>query len=293
MIVSLPLQTASVSSHVSPDLLTAFLDASRPAMRTEPALRLERSPLQFVLVQVRFSPVTLMRDYVPPLQEKLRKSGFPGFSKETMQHVSFGPEPKAETSKRWCFVSRDKREGVVLAEDFIVYETTRYDIYETFTERFRNVLAELNAVAEIGFASQIGLRYVDVIHSLDGHPPDWFVREQFHGLKADEIGEPLTNQFLSVVRTADGILKLKTLDGHGPGFMPPDLEAARLKFDLELTEQDSFRILDFDHIWTGEIDFVPEDIVARMWALHGSIEKSFKATVTGDALAVWESKEKG
>lgn len=259
-------------------------------MRTEPSLKLERSPLQFVLIQVRFSPVAAIRDYVPLFQDKLRKNGFPGFNKETMQQFSFGPEPKVENTTRWRFVSRDKREGVVLAEDFVVYETSRYDVFETFTERFKNVLIELNGVAQIDFASQIGLRYVDVVHSLDEHDPDWFIRDQFHGLKADGIGELMTNQFLSVVKTADGVLKLKTHDGYGPEFMPPDLEATSLEFDLKLTEQDSFRILDFDHIWKGEIDFVPTEIVAKMWALHESIEQTFKETVTDDAMRVWKSK---
>lgn len=252
-------------------------------------MKLERSPLQLVLVQVRFSPVTAMREYVPPFQDKLRKSGFPGFMKEQIQQVTFGPEPAAETSTRWSFMSRDKREGVVLTEDFVVYETTFYDVFEKFTGRFLEVLTELNAAASISFASQVGLRYVDVVRSLDGHAPDWFVREQFHGLSANGIGQSITNQFLSVVRTADGVLKLKTLDGKGPDFMPPDLDTTRLEFDLKLQEDDSFRILDFDHVWKGEIDFDPTEITRRMWALHGSIEKIFRATVTEGALKVWES----
>lgn len=262
-------------------------------MRTVPGLKLQRSPLQFVLIQVRFSPVVAMSEYVPPFQDKLRKAGFPGFNKETIQQFSFGPEPKLETSTRWSFVSRDKREGVVLTEDFIVYETTRYDVFETFTERFKDLLAELQAVAEINFASQIGLRYVDVIHSLDGHPPDWFIQEQFHGLRPDEIGDSVTNQFLSVIKTSDGVLKLKLLDGRGPGFMPPDLEATRLEFALNLTEHDAFRILDFDHIWRGEMDFVPDVIISKMWALHGPIAQTFNATVTAEAMRVWREKGSG
>jgi uncharacterized protein (TIGR04255 family) len=260
-------------------------------MRQEAGLKLERSPLEFVLVQVRFSPVTAMGKYIPPLQDELRKSGFPGFTKERMQQVTFGPEPTVETGTRWCFVSREKREGVVLTEDFVVYETSRYDVFESFTKQFKDVLEKLNAVAEIDFASQIGLRYVDVVRSLDGHPPQWFIREELQGLTATSVNEDeVTNQFLSLVKTSEGRLKFKSFEGRGPGFMPPDLDATRLQFDLELTEHDPFRILDFDHIWKGEIDFVPDEIVDKMWALHGSIERIFKATVTKEAIAVWQSK---
>ena len=259
-------------------------------MRPKSTPKLARSPLQLVLIQVRFSPVTAMREYVPPFQDILRKSGFPGHNKEKIEQITFGPEPEVHASTRWSFVSRDKRESVILTEDFVVYETTRYDIFETFTERFEEVLTQLNNIAEISFATQIGLRYVDVVHTLDDQAPDWFIREQLHGLSAQGIGKPITNQLLSVVETADGILKLKTLDGHGPSFMPPDLEVSRLEFDLKLTEQEPFRILDFDHIWRGEVDFVPSEIIEKMWALHGSIEKTFKATVTDEAIEVWGSK---
>ena len=41
-------------------------------MRTEPALKLERSPLILVLSQIRFSPVLKMADFVPDIQEKMR-----------------------------------------------------------------------------------------------------------------------------------------------------------------------------------------------------------------------------
>ncbi len=232
-----------------------------------------------------------MREYVPALQDRLRKLGFPGFNREQIQQFVIGPEPKSETSLRWCFVSRDKREGVVLTEDFVVYETTRYEVFDTFVERVRTVLSELNEIASVDFATQIGLRYIDVIHELDGHEPAWFIRQQFQGLSPDAVGEPeVMNQFFSMIKTSEGLLKLKSIEGCGSSFMPPDLEANRLKFALSLADDAAFRILDFDHIWKGEIDFAPDQIIEKMWAIHGSIGKAFRATVTPEALAVWEAK---
>jgi uncharacterized protein (TIGR04255 family) len=260
-------------------------------MQKDTKPKLERSPLQFVLVQFRFSPITAMSEYVPRLQEILRKSGFPGFSREQIQQVIFGPTPKAETTSRWCFVSRDKREGVVLTEDYVVYETTRYDVFETFTDRVKRILEKLNNIAEIGFATQIGLRYVDVIRSLDGHPPNWFIREEVQGLNAQGLSEKaVVNQFLSMITTNEGILKIKSLEGVGPGFMPPDLEATRLDFDLSMPEGEAFRVLDFDHIWKGEVDFVPDRLIQTMELLHNSIGKAFMATVKPEAIEVWKSK---
>ena len=209
-----------------------------------------------------------------------------------MQQVIFGPEPTAETSTRWCFVSRDKRESVVLTDDFIVYETTSYEVFDTFSRRVKDILTELNGVADIGFASQIGLRYVDVITALDGHSPSWFIREQLQGLTPNDVeAKEVVNQFLSVITTNDGQLKLKSLEGRGPRFMPPDLEATRLEFELKLNDGEQFRILDFDHIWKGEMDFGPDELVRRMDTLHEGIKQTFKAAVTPEAITVWKKGE--
>ena len=102
-------------------------------MRKEPALKLKKSPLVFVLSQVRFSPILKMENYVPDIQEDLRKQGFPRYKKEDIQQVSFGgPDIRAERDNRWVFSSRDQTEAIVLAPTFVVYETTNYDVFETF-----------------------------------------------------------------------------------------------------------------------------------------------------------------
>ena len=44
--------------------------------RQNPPLKLRYSPLVMVLAQVRFSPVLKMADYVPAIQEKLRREGY-------------------------------------------------------------------------------------------------------------------------------------------------------------------------------------------------------------------------
>lgn len=233
-----------------------------------------------------------MEKYVASIQDKLRKIGFPRYDPEHIQQINFVPEPVSERVLRWNFVSRDKTEGVLLTENFIVYETTKYDVFETFAEQCAKVLTILNDIAEVDFATQIGLRYVDVIRELDGHPLNWFIRNEFHGLLPAAVdGWHVSNQFFTLIKTDEGTLKLKSIDGQGPNFMPSDLESNRLAFDLVLQEQDRFRILDFDHIWKGDIDFEPTVIVEKMRDLHAPIGKVFRATVSDEAIHVWMKKE--
>ena len=46
--------------------------------RTSPPLRLPGSPLVLVLCQVRIATVRDMAGYIPALQDRLRRDGFPG-----------------------------------------------------------------------------------------------------------------------------------------------------------------------------------------------------------------------
>ncbi len=234
-----------------------------------------------------------MKEYVALFQDWLRKNGFPGFKREHMQRFVFGPDPETETSSRWKFLSKDKTERVILTQDFIVYETSNYLRFTAFTERLAAILSTLNSIAEIDYVSQIGLRYVDVIHQLDGYPPSWFIREQLKGLPHELVDgcQVRVNQSLSVLDTPVGELRLRVLAGTGQNFLPPDLEQDELEFKLKLNTEDEFKILDFDHIWKGEIDFDADPIIEKLWDLHASVKQTFEASVTEEALTVWERGE--
>jgi uncharacterized protein (TIGR04255 family) len=231
-----------------------------------------------------------MHKYVPQVQEALRKKGYPGFFEEQAEKITLGPKPLIESRTRWRFVNRAKQKCIVLAEDFVVYETSAYDVFHTFIDCFREVLEQLNSEAEIEYVTQIGLRYVDVICELDGYSPEWFIKEQFRGVRAEDLDEiDTTNQFLTLIKTTEGNLNVRSYERNGPEFMPPDLAESRLEFRQSLAPGDRYRVLDFDHIWKGEMDFTADEITGKMEDLHKGIDKTFKWIVTADALKVWQS----
>ena len=151
-------------------------------------LKLHRSPLILVLAQVSFSPVLLIKEYIPAIQEELRKQRYSGYRAEQIQQVTFiGAEVKAEQTNRWVFESRDRREAVVISPDFVVYETSNYDVFETFLERFEPVLALLRDKISLDFAGQVGLRYVDLIRPVQGKTASEFLSERLRGLPKENL----------------------------------------------------------------------------------------------------------
>ena len=234
-----------------------------------------------------------MSEYVPKLQEQLRKQGFPRFDEEQIRQFVFGPgRPESREAVRWNFRSKDEYEDVILTSDFVVYETSRYNRFADFVERLSLVIELLKEVAEIDLVSQIGLRYVDLVQRLDSHEPHWFLQERIKGLAGSSIGiDEARNQLVVTAKTPEGQLTVRCLEGRGPNFMPPDLDSTHLKFDTTLEEGTGFRILDFDHVWRGETDFDTASITEQTGKLKQYIWNAFKATVTEDAIEVWKRGE--
>ena len=258
----------------------------------ETALKLERSPLVFVLSQVRFPAVLKMEDHVPDIQEALRKQDFPRYNKEDIQQVTFGgTELKAERDKRWVFASRSRHEAVILSSNFVVYETSDYDIFETFTERFSPVLELIGDITATEFVEQIGLRYVDLIRPTENKAAGEFLRQKVRGLSQEDLGAKSTrSQFSTQARTEQGDLFVRSFENTGPNMVPPDLVSTHLRFktDPDDLKDELYRILDIDHITKGEFDFSREQLIEKLWDLHEFSSKAFRAAVTEEAIEFWK-----
>src|SRR5258706_10615035 len=133
-----------------------------------PRFKLERAPLVLVLTQVRFSPVLSMGEFVPKIQESLRKGGFPKFLVQESEQIQLGPEIKSSTVKHWFFGNPDSTANVVLGADSVAYEVSKYSTFEQFTETLQVVLRLLADVVSVDLAETVGLRYVNYLRDTSG-----------------------------------------------------------------------------------------------------------------------------
>ena len=263
-------------------------------MRKRQALKLHRSPLILVLAQVRFSPVLAIKEYIPAIQEELRKHTFSGYRAEHIQQVTFtGADLKTEQTNRWVFASRDRREAVVISPNFVVYETSSYDVFETFVARFEPVLTLLKEKVSLDFAEQVGLRYVDLIRPAEGKPASDFLCESLRGLSKEKLKAiSALQQFIIQAKTPQGDLAIRSFENSGDSLLPPDLASTHLELGVSFDEAEPCRILDIDHISRAQLDFEPSALVKRLWDLHGSSEEAFFAATTPEAIEFWKSEEK-
>ncbi len=89
-------------------------------IRSGTTLKLVKTPLVYVIGQVKISAVMSLETFIPAIQEKLRHLGYPRYKRGRVQQVTIGPEgPAFESLDRFEFQNREGNAGIILAPDFI------------------------------------------------------------------------------------------------------------------------------------------------------------------------------
>ena len=243
-----------------------------------------------VLAQVRISAVLKMKEHVPAIQEQLRHQGFPRFGEQRVHEVQLVPEPLFTQRERWRFADRDAREAVVLAQDFIVLETSRYGCFEEFTERLQKVLGVVGSAigAQATISERLGLRYVDLILPEPDEQPNDYLQQKLHGLRAEDLAlEKMLNRFEARGQTPLGQLVVKLHQNEEGAILPPDLMASELAQGRKVQSGGLITLLDIDHYSIQSRDYDPPALIDAMWQLHDYTEKAFLSAVTPLALERW------
>ncbi len=130
-----------------------------------PEVPLPRSPLAFVVAQVRFERVASIgsEDFIAGFQEAIR-GVYPVMRREQQAGILVGPDGQittAESGHLWRFDERPEGWQVMLAPDFLALATTRYTRRRDFLDRLTALLVAAQRELRVRFCERIGIRYVD------------------------------------------------------------------------------------------------------------------------------------
>jgi uncharacterized protein (TIGR04255 family) len=256
--------------------------------RSNPPLHLRRTPLIYVVAQVRFSAVVAMEKYVPEIQERLRRT-YPWFQRSKIQEFVFQMQgtPSLSLNDRYEFLQRDKRTGVVLMPNSVALHTNKYTSYEDFEKEFTTALGAIHESVSIGLVERIGLRYVDLIRLAPGETWSDYIKPGLLGLDAAAVGvSEWTSQSALVGKTEMGTLAFRYTQSESP--IPLDLNPLTLQYGELLKPKEIGTILDFDHYSEQTRDFELEPVMNAVGDLHDSVDKAFRNAVTPGALKKWE-----
>ena len=133
--------------------------------------RLEHSPLKLVVCQVRFDHTLAVSDPRRAIQAQERLGDrYPQVTEFKQQdvQVNLGPAgASAGTSDPqvgWQLNSDDERWTITLQTGFASLETSAYQDWKDFSQRFASLLDVLADLYQPTLEQRLGLRYVDEIH---------------------------------------------------------------------------------------------------------------------------------
>jgi uncharacterized protein (TIGR04255 family) len=258
-------------------------------MRTLTPLRLSRSPLVLVLAQVKISTVLQMSEFLPKIQERLRRQDLPMFRVSRTQEILLAPKPIVGSHDRWLFSNKELTRTVVLAPDFVVLVASAYTVFEDFAEVLRSVLEVVGAETQVALSDRLGLRYVDLIRLAEGESFDQYLHPGLAGVPPETLGaKKVLRQDQIQAETEMGTLLVRLWQTDDGSFLPPDLQGGDVKLTLAAPSPGEIvTILDIDHFSVRQRDFSVDHLIEDMWRLHDGSDHAFRAIATDFARARW------
>lgn len=126
--------------------------------------RMTQAPVYFTLVQARFNPITALDSYVQRIQDRLRLKGFPDFQQGVLPIINFNmgnpnePRPSqvpVSLLARYSFSNMNKTAGFVLDQGSLLFQTTDYDVFKSFSNQFLNGLKIVDEAVKLSYTDRI------------------------------------------------------------------------------------------------------------------------------------------
>jgi uncharacterized protein (TIGR04255 family) len=239
---------------------------------------LNNQPLNVVLAEFRFSQVMQIENYIPSLQEALRKK-YPISNQRKEQTVFVQPEGLLSLSlDRWSFMSADKKNAIDINQDRLMFYTSDYHRFENFTSYCKDALDALIEIVEPSLILRVGLRYSNLVKIGESEEPTDLIDSHFSfPTNINDLGQARKQQNELLLSTTSGVLLIRTLYGVHSLSCLPDLQG--LAITLSNDQEPSKRIiLDFDHFWEASekpVSFESGKIMETLESLHEISREAF------------------
>jgi len=249
-----------------------------------PSVPLSRSPLAFVVAQIRFPLVTSISDesFIGPFQEQLR-STYGDLRREDETQVLVGPDGvhNVRGGVVWRFSDGPDGWEVALTPEFVALATGNYTNREDFLTRLRQMVEALESWLHPPKVRRLGVRYIDRIQEESN-----LVRLS-ELLRLEVVGpynvpSPEAVKLNNVLTDCDYAFSDDSLLRARWGFL-----GARTTFDPALAPVDTPSwVLDLDASH-GERDFDISTILDQVQLFSDRIYRYFRWVVTDEFLTTY------
>jgi len=267
---------------------------------------LSKQPLALVLAQVKFSPIQAMEEYIPKIQDHLRKSGYPVYSEQ--QNFVFEVLPvvpaniKQITIIQWRFESPSLDAVVIIDKEQVLFQTSSYSNFEDFIREFLTILKVVFQFTEhekFGIVSRLGLRYVDQIRKLNKTDDiDSYLRKELRGMTCTEYADDKKQYSIAMLgntkpaKTFEGQLAIRIFRGERGIDLPPDLMPSAPSNRKTVSPDEDIAMVDMDHYWIGSKgpdNNIIQIIEEMFYRLHDTIINGFQnSVISEEGMKKWQ-----
>lgn len=256
----------------------------------------KNAPVMYTVAQVRFNQILAMGSFVPNIQEKIRASGFPDYRKEIINAFSF-PLGQADNNapviqqavSRHAFGNINGTAGFILENNAMSFQTTEYDVFETFLESFLNAISIVNDRVKLDYIERIGIRYLDAVMPRTDEKLSDYLVEEVLGMTFKTTGKVSHSYTETVSTNSVGGLIARVIIQNSNISLPPEIAQTAYGLSSKFKQFEGLHaVIDTDGYHEVRTAFDIDTIAKKLNDLHEEIAKSFKATASPHALKIWE-----
>ena len=194
---------------------------------------------------------------------------------------------------RYSFLDEKRRAGFILDQGMMFYQTTDYDTFNPFLNRFLEGLKVLDEAARLSYTERAGVRFLDAVCPEASETIDQYLVPSVLGIFREL--EPRESEFAaSETRTklAESTL-ISRVTIFGKSF-----SERRFQFDLQpvnLTLTERFQsvaglhaVIDTDSWIEKRETFALDNVKKQLRQLQINVRQSFDLVVTRHAMSVWK-----
>ena len=256
---------------------------------------LKNPPVYFTLAQVRFNTILKIRDFLPSVQEGMRRAGFPVFTQRQMFVLQIGAPgstdaPQSAPQEQYFFTNTAKTHSFLLDVASLTLQSTRYGTYEDFSRQFLDGLALANDAIALDYTERVGLRYLDHVAPRKGDMLEKYLAPDVQGLAQRLKGEPLHSYIEALNAIGSTQLHTRIFITKGGLAFPPDLQPGGLVIDPRFSGEDGLHAtVDTDGFVQERKIFSMDGIRDDFAAIHGAVNEAFYTIVTDHARKAWDA----
>lgn len=258
--------------------------------------KLKKSPLTYVLAQIKFNDIVGVGDKIGELQETIRDD----FSELKTQSINVIDLARGERkiTNIWHFLDKTFTCGIMVSTDSIVIHTSKYISFEDMIEKAEKIFTKFNEILKIQLYTRIGLRYVNLIRGSIHR----YLRDGLLGYQLPEnnvFEKTYIARSETMQKTKYGNIKVNSMHISNASIMDseniyisPDLSQGAMFLSFEHHKgkipKQAYVMLDIDHFASSNGDFVAKDIVNKIEELHEGVFIAFRNAITPETWEKWK-----